>query len=225
MSDMDAILRQQLREEADELLFSDMGLSDRVKRNIRQHVGVEKVGRRFVMPRMRVLGTAALAVAVMIVAGFLLLQRPDGPGPANGGLPPANGGVAGSELSQLISTTLSSVEEAKAAFGAGLNVPKVLPEGYALSEIVSAGIKNEPVRDVVFTYVSGERTMTFLVSRAPAAFPKEMFTPTKVGGDEGFVFAQPTLTELYWTAGGVQYGITAPITADEAMKVAESVNP
>ena len=200
MSDMDAVLRQQFREEADELLFAELELSDRVKGNIRRQAAAEKAGRRFAIPRMRVLGTAALAVAVMIVAGFLLLQRPDGTGGREWRrrLAPANGGVAGSELSQLISTTLGSVEEAKAAFGAGLIVPKTLPEGYALSEIVSAGMKGEPVRDVVFTYVSGDRTMTFLVSRALAAFPQEMFTPTKVGGDEGFVFAQPTLTELYW---------------------------
>lgn len=228
MMDMDRNMRKHLRRELDEMLFSGMELNDRVKQNIRQQAAVEKGGRRFVFPKAWVMGTAALAAAVMFIAGYPMLQQPAVPAPVEnpvGSLPPSNEGAVGSELSSLITTPLSSVEEAKAAFGPDLLVPNVVPESFTLSEMVSVGMEGEPVRDVIFTYVSGEKTLTFVASRNPAAFPVDMFTPTQVNGADGFVFEQPGLTELFWADGGIQYSITGPLSADEAMKLAESAKP
>lgn len=230
MSDMDSKLRQHLRKESDEMMFSRMELSDTLKEKIRQQAAVEqdkmKGGKRLFLPKVWIMGAAAIAAAVMLMIGLPNTQPTALPPTENpgGSLPPTNGGTSGSELSQLITTPLSSVEEAKDVFGPGLLAPTVVPEGFTLTEIVAVGMEGEPVRDVNFTYVSGGETLTFAVSRNPAAFPVEMFTPTQVNGVEGFVFEQPGLTELLWVQGGIQYSITGPLSADEALKIAESIS-
>ncbi|MBM7568632.1 DUF4367 domain-containing protein [Paenibacillus sacheonensis] len=223
MTDMDHKLRGLLQEEADELLFADMELSDRLKQKIRLQAAAEKTGRRFTFKKS---WTAALAAAVVLIAGFMLLQQPNAAVPDSnsvGNVSPSDGSGAGSELSQLITTPLSTAEDARSAFGSELRVPSVLPQGFALKEIVAVGMKNERARDVTFTYFAGEKTLTFMASRMDAAFPAEMFAKTKVGGEDGFVFEQPELTELYWKQDGIQYGLTGNISADEARKVAESL--
>ncbi|WP_157213492.1 DUF4367 domain-containing protein [Paenibacillus senegalensis] len=210
------------------MIFSQIELSDHAKNNIRQQAIAEKAGRRFFFSKAWIMGMGALAAAVIMLVGLPNLQQPNVPSPVEnpgGSLPPSHGGAGGSELSQLITTTLSSAEEAKEAFGPGLLVPSFVPEGFELAEIVAVGMKGEPVRDVNFTYISGDKTLTFAVSRNPAAFPAELFTPTQVNGVEGFVFEQPGLTELFWVEEGIQYSITGPLSADEAMKIAQSIEP
>jgi len=226
MTDKDRNLRLHLKKESDEILFSPIELNDQVKQKIRQQAAAEKANRRrLVFPKSWVAGAAVLAAAVVIIAGVQIMQQPAAPTPEEssvGNLPSSNTGSAGSELSQLITTPLSSVEEAKALFGASLLVPNYVPEDFKLSDIVAVGMEGEPLRDVTFTYVSDEKTFTFTASRMQAAFPVDLFTPTKVNSVDGFIFEQPELTELYWMEGGIQYGITGPFSADEAMKVAES---
>ena len=229
MTDTDRKLREQLRKESDDLLFAGMELNDRIKQQIRQQAAVDKKGRRFVMNKTWMISAAGLTAAVLLFASFPLLEKPSVPVPTESpvvsapSVPPANeGGAAGSELSPLITTKAESIEAAKTAFGEGLLVPGDLPEGFALKEIVTVGMQGEPVRDAVFTYASGEKTLTFAASRMPAAFPVEMFTKTQVGDAEAFVFEQPELTELFWFADGIQYSITGPLSADQAIQAAES---
>lgn len=108
-----------------------------------------------------------------------------------------------------------------------LRVPIDLPEGFALSETVAVGLKGEPARDVIFTYLSGDssKTFSFAASRLPAAFPKEMFTSVDVDGAEGFVFEQPGLTELFWSDEGINYSIVGNLSAEQALLVASSLQP
>ncbi|MBB3112702.1 hypothetical protein FHS18_004804 [Paenibacillus phyllosphaerae] len=228
MADMDRKVQEQFRKEADEMLFSRMELSNRVKDNIRQQAAAEKVTRRSAFPKRWYMAAGALAVAVMFVAGYPLLEQAADPAPVRneaGGGPSVNeGGTStGTDLSALITTPLGSAEEAKTAFGSDLLLPGVTLEGYSLSEMVSVGMENEPVRDIIFTYVSGEKAVTFTASRMAAAFPQELFSKTQVSGAEGFVLEQETYTELFWTVDGVQYGISGPITGAEAMALAESL--
>ncbi|REK77757.1 DUF4367 domain-containing protein [Paenibacillus paeoniae] len=228
MKDMESKLRQQLRKESDDMLFSGMELSDSVKQKIRKQAASEQKNRRFVLPKAWVAGAAGLvAAAVIIVAGLPMLQGPTAvPTPTDhstGTVLPGNGGTTGSELSQLITTPFGTAEAAKTAFGSGVLVPGIAPEGFKLAEIVGVGMKDQPLRDLNFTYGSGDKTVTFSASRMPAAFPTDLFTPTKVGGAEGFIFEQAEFTELFWVVDGIQYSVAGPITGDEAMKVAESV--
>lgn len=225
MTDMDRKLREHLRQESDDLLFAGMELHDRIKQQIRQQAAAEKKGRRSVMPKTWMMGTAGVAVAVLLFAGIPLLDWPTVPDPSVppvASVPPTNDGAAGGGLSELDTTKVGTVEEAKTAFGEGLLVPSALPEGFALTEIVTVGMPGEPVRDALFTYTSGEKTLTFAASRMAAAFPAELFTKTQVGGMDAFVFEQPELTELFWVADGVQFSITGPLTGNEAIKAAES---
>lgn len=225
MTNGDNLLRERFRQEADQTLFVRMELSDEVRRRIRQQAALMKTARRTAWIRKWLTGAAALIAAVIIVSGMPTFERSAVPSPSEQpaeSTSPNNGGAAGSELSSLTSTTLGSVEEAKAAFGPGLLLPTVVPNGFKIDEIVAAGVKGEPARDVIVTYASGEADFTFMASRMSASFPPDLFTPTKVGGGDGFVFEQPELVELYWMKDGIQYSVVGKLTADEAMKVAES---
>lgn len=230
MTDMERNLRQHLQKELDDMLFSKMELSDSVKQKIRKQAAAEQRSRRrFVLPKAWLAGTAALVAAVVIVTGLPMLQEPAAvPTPtdnSSGTVLPGNGGAIGSELSQLITTPFGTAEAAKTAFGSGVHVPQVAPEGFKLAEIVGVGMKDQPLRDLNFTYGSGDKTVTFSASHMPAAFPTDLFTQTKVGGADGFIFEQAEFTELFWVVDGIQYGVSGPISGDEAMKVAESVEP
>ncbi|TLS52365.1 hypothetical protein FE782_10355 [Paenibacillus antri] len=225
MTDTDRKLRRQFREESDEMLFSNIEMSEDLKAKVRRTAAAEKPVRRTAFPKSWMLGAAALAAAVMLLIGYPMLQPPAAPTPGDqsaGSEPPANGGAVGSDLSQLITTPLSTVDEAATAFGAELHVPNDVPEGFTLSEIAAVGMEGEPARDVIFTYASGEKSLTFVASRLPAAFPADLFSKTTVGGADGFVFEQPGLTELFWSVDGIQYSVTGQITGEEALQVAES---
>lgn len=230
MTDMERNLRRNLQKEMDDMLFSTMDLSDSDKQKIRKQAATEQRSRRrFVLPKAWLGGAAALVAAVVIVTGLPMLQDPAAvPTPTDNSsviVQPGNGGAAGSELSQLITTPFVTVEEAKAAFGSGVLVPKVAPEGFELAEIVGVGMKDQPLRDLNFTYSLGDKTVTFSASRMPTASPTDLFTQTKVGGADGIIFEQAEFTELFWVVDGIQYGVSGPISGDEAMKVAESVEP
>ncbi|MBO9600160.1 MAG: DUF4367 domain-containing protein [Cohnella sp.] len=228
MTNADKLMRENFRQEADGTLFMQMELRDEMKRNIRRQASAVPAARRPVLPRTWITGAAALAAAIMIITGFPMLQHSAVPTPSEqtaAPSPTANTGAAGSELSSLTTTTLGSADEARSAFGDELLVPAVLPNGFRLSEIVAAGAQGEPARDVIFTYVSGANAFTFVASRMAAAFPQDLFTATKVGGADGFVFEQPELVELYWMKDGIQYSIVGNLSAEEAMKTAESAQP
>jgi hypothetical protein len=230
MIDTDRNLREYLRKESDELLFKGMELSEHMKHAIREQAAADRTVRRAGsgIRRSWLIGAAAMIAAAMIVAVYPLLQQQEAvPAPVEnqiGDVPPANEGAVGSELSELVTTTMGSVEEAQAAFGADLMLPASAPEGYALTEIVAVGTKGEAARDVIVTYASGDKAVTFVASRSPAAFPTELFTPIQVGDMDGLVFEQAELVELFWIVDDVQYAITGPLTADEAIKVAESLS-
>ncbi|SFB26215.1 protein of unknown function [Cohnella sp. OV330] len=245
MADMDRELRMHLAKEADEVLFSDLELTDRIKQSIRQKAASAHAGRRSVSRNVWAAGVAAAALAVFLTVGLPTLQHTSAPAPAQSpiGASPSfdagnagnsgnagnagHAGAAGSELSQLVSTSYATAEEAKASFGARMLAPEAVPAGFTLTDIQGAGMAGEPLRDVIFSYASasGDKSITFTASRMAAVFPAEMFTATQVNGNDGFVFAQPELTELYWMEDGIQYGIVGHITSEEAMKIAESAKP
>ena len=231
MIDTDRNLREYLRKESDELLFQGMELSEQMKQAIRVQAEADRTIHRPVsgMRRSWLIGAAAMIAAVMIVAVYPMLQQQgDVPAPIENQIgdvpPPANEGAVGSELSELVTTTMGSIEEAQAAFGEALLLPESAPEGYAITDIVAVGTAGEPARDVIVTYASGDDAVTFVASRNEAAFPAELFTPIRVGDADGFVFEQTELVELFWIVDGVQYAITGPLTAEEAMKLAESLS-
>src|SRR5690606_1256221 len=155
MKDTDRILRQHLGKESNELLFSNIELGDRVKQSIRQQAAAAR-SRRIVFPKAWLMATVTVAAGMMRVLGLPVLEQPKAPAPADHAdghppLPPLNGDIAGSGLSQSVTTPIQSVEEAKAAFGEHLLVPNAVPEGFALAEIVTVGMPNEPVRDDMLT--------------------------------------------------------------------------
>ncbi|MGO4542351.1 hypothetical protein [Paenibacillus sp. 2TAB19] len=229
MNDRDHNLRQQFRKESDEMLFSNMEMSEQLKRKIRQEAVAEKAGRKSKLAKSWKVAAVGLAAAVSIVVAIPLLGTPSVPAPVdntteNVSPPLTNGGIAGSELSQLTTTTLGSIEEAKASFGDVLLLPSFVPKGYTLTDMAAVGMPDQPARDIIFTYTSGEHTVTFMASRMESVYPAELFTKTKVGEADGFVFEQSNMTELFWTMEDVHFGITGSITGDEAQKMALSAS-
>ncbi len=232
MIDTDRNLREHLRKESDELIFQGMELSEQMKQTIRIQAAADRAVQRTRrtrggMRRSWYIGAAAMIAAVAIIAVTPMLQQ-DGTVPAPienqiGDVPPANEGAVGSDLSALETTTLGSIEEAQAAFGEDLLLPVSAPEGYAMTDIVAVGTEGKPARDIIVTYAAGDDAVTFVASRAEAAFPTDLFTPTRVGDADGFVFEQAELVELFWSVDGVQYAITGPLTADEAILWAKSL--
>lgn len=171
-----------------------------------------------------IIGMSAVAAAAILIMGYPMMQQPTVPAPIQdpaGSVQPPIGGASGSQLSPLVTATLGSVEEAKAAFGDGLLVPNVMPEGYTLADIQTVS-EGDVVRDVVITYATGDKAITFTASRNQAVFPADLFTKTEVNGFEGLVYEQPAFTELYWMESSIQYSIMGPITGEDAMKAAES---
>jgi hypothetical protein len=225
MKEIERKLQEHFKKEADETMFNGIELSDAVKNNIRNMTEDGRRNRRFALPRFWVAGTAALVAAVVIVAGYPLLQQTPVPTPTEQtGItqPPADGGSAGTGLSQLVTTTVATAEEARAAFGSELIVPNTLPGSYSLKEIATTGMPDEPIRDAVFTYADGDRAVTFSASRMETTIPVELFTKTTVRGQDGYVFEQPELVELYWVEDGVHYGIVGNLSAAEALQAAEA---
>ncbi|MEK3884487.1 DUF4367 domain-containing protein [Paenibacillus sp. PL2-23] len=225
MTDTDRKLREHLRKESDESLFEGMELTDRIKQQIRQQAAAEGNGRRWEMKKSWIIGASGIAAAVMVFAAFPLLNQPGEPVPTERPVvsaPATDGGAAGSELSPLITTKAETLEEAKTLFGEYLRVPATLPEGYALTDIAIVGEQGASPRDVLITYTSGEKSVIFAATRMAGAYPQEMFTKTKVGENEAYIYEQPTLTELFWMAEGVQYSITGPLNGEEAVQAAES---
>ncbi|REE67593.1 uncharacterized protein DUF4367 [Paenibacillus taihuensis] len=228
MIDRDHKLREQLGKEIDEILFVKLEMGESLMQKIRQEAALEKpVRRKWEAAKSWKIAAAGIVAAVLIAIAVPLLGQPSSQTPVGNtteNVQPgqSNDGAVGSEVSHLKTTTLRSVEEAKTAFGEGLRLPAVIPDGYTLTEMEAVGMPGQPARDILFTYNLGEQTVVFSASRMETAYPPELFTKTKVGNVEGVEFEQPNMTELYWTVDDVHYGIIGPISGDEAMKMAES---
>lgn len=227
MTDMDRLLREHLRKESDDILFSQLELSSGAKAAIRRKAEEDEGGRKMTIAKRWKAGLAVLAAAVMIFVAYPMLQQtgtPPGGNPA-ATLPPSDGGTKGSELSQLVTTKHEAIDEAREAFGPELRIPGSIPERFKLAEITTSGMSGEPTRDALFTYAAGEQVLTFLASRSQVGYPLEMFSKVQVDDAEGYVLEQPNLTELYWVVNGLHYSITGPVTAEEALHIALSLTP
>lgn len=228
MDKIELELRGKLRKEADETLFAGANLSDSMKARIRKLAAAEQPAkRRFALPRAWIAGAAAVVAAVVIVAAWpqQTEQSAGNDSPLTAAPSeslPADSGTIGSELSSLVTITLDSADAAAEAFGSGLHVPRVVPEGYTLANIVAVSEQGAQARDVVFTYASGDKSLTVSSSRLDPAFPKELFSQTKIGDHIAYVFEQPEMTELLWTVDGFHYSVVGNVTADEAVHIAES---
>lgn len=219
-------LSSQLRKETDEIIFQGMEMSEQMKTRIRKQAAAESIQKHRFLPKRWMVAAITTAAAVIIVLSINSGSQPSNPLPVDpsGGIvtSPVEGGAA-SGVSELVSQKLTTWEEAKEAFGADLLPPSQLPQGYEIADITVVGFAGGAARDLLISYGSGDQTIMFTVSRMAAAFPADLFSPVQVGGEEGLIYEQPTLTELFWTSGGLQYSITGPLSADEAIRMAVSI--
>lgn len=165
-----------------------------------------------------------LSAGVNHPGGAGTTEPDNGTVPGNGaaGVNPGDG-AAGSGLTQLTTVTVQTPEEASARFGSALLVPSSMPEGFALDYIETTGMDPNAATRAVFFYQSGDQTIVYTVDRDQAVIPYDLFETIEVNGSEGYVYAQPQLTELYWIADGIQYAIVGPLTQEEALAAAASL--
>lgn len=234
MKEREQKMAQQYKKESDDILFAHVEFDDRMKHQVKERLAVseQRAGnkRKSWLSRSKwAYGTAAaalllvLAVSVPQLGG--IVGQPDTPhaSEAGDGGSPGITPPVGTDLSQLKTAVLGTPEEAKERFGDDLLVPTVLPERFALGEIEAAGMEEQTKTRVVFFYRAADSDFTYSADRAAVTFPAEMFEPIEVNGAAGHIFAQPGMTELYWTQDGVHYGIVGMLTQEEAVDVAASL--
>jgi hypothetical protein len=238
MKDLDQKLKEQFKSEADKHLFDNIEFDDRLRDKIRQQADSSQKYRGGVMERLAAgrrkwaYGAAAVAMAVMLIVFIPMLQSSStisspAESPVISPVPSENQGDTGipgegSSLTSLITVSVQTPEEAKERFGPDLLVPTYVPEGFTRTEIQTIGMEEAVATRVHFFYSSGDQTLTVSEERGEAVLNFDLFEPVQVNGSDGYVFAQPGITELYWIADGIQFSVVGPISEAEAMKVAES---
>ena len=236
----DMALGQRFKSELDTHLFEDIELDSNTKKEwmnmIHQTEAAAPKASWWTAGRKRMV-TGAVAAAIMLGIGIPLFQSGDsvpipGPGISQPGgtvepAPGTNGGAAGpgnfTEVSPLVTEVVGSLEEAEVAFGRPILLPEGLLQGYELKEIAAVGYPEEDALRVHFQYEATDGGhLTFSVDKQEAVFPEELFTTVELGGTEGQVFAQPTLTELFWKLDDIQYSLMGTLTEEQAVALAQS---
>ncbi|WP_199620724.1 DUF4367 domain-containing protein [Paenibacillus alkalitolerans] len=252
MSISDRDIREQLKIEADELLFGNVQFDSRLKDKVLQSSlkGYERpsIKDKFNYSWRRRLSGFAVAAAV---AGFLFVVAPsisESPAPppttlqdpgegiqGNVDLPPATG-VQPSDTPfkasdgppstvKDITWQLQSVEEANEQFGSALFIPSFIPDGYKLQSINASGPQADEVMSVTFSYVSGEGSFELTASELAEPYIAEDVKTVDINGFTGYMKSGETdqSTELHWNASGVRYTLTGKLSEDEALSVARSM--
>ncbi|QYR22806.1 DUF4367 domain-containing protein [Paenibacillus sp. sptzw28] len=238
-------IREQLKKEADEVLFEGIHFDSRLKENVKRRAQLIQEpplqGRAARNPRRWLLGTAAAAV----IAFFLIIAAPSlfpswAPPPAVPGetfhrplpgniepgdeLPPS--GDSGEEI-----RVLTTFEEAGALFGEKLLVPSYIPAGFSLHEINAGGPEGGLEGTVVYSYVAGSRSFgLFQHKQEESDVPKGKAVDINGGtgylttGDPGQEAGENDRNiELHWHANGVEYMLSGILPVDEALKIARSM--
>lgn len=241
MNNFDKELSRKMKREANESLFEDMKFDSRMKNKVMQQAGTSPTSegwKAWLATGRRKWTTAAASIALVAVMAISLpmLNSADptpiadpppitNPGGTSGPAPdPAGSGSGiGSELSQLETVKVNTPEEAAALYGPELASPSYVPSGYELNGIEVTGMKGEAATRVHMNYESGDQAIQIMQNKQPFSFPMDSFKSIKVNGADGYVYEQPTLTELYWEVDGIQYSIMGPVSTEEALKIAESM--
>lgn len=233
---------RQYKQESDEVLFGKLEFDAKLKERVRQGVQASQSPapskRRSLLGRSKWAYGAAAAVVLLAIAisapGLRDIAGPSGPAvieepglvaevPGNNGSSSTIPDGAGSGLTQLKTVTVPTLEEAKQYFGADLLAPSLVPDSFSLARIEATGMEEQVKTQVVFFYQSADGEFTYAADRKEAVIPLEFFQPIEVNGADGYVFAQPNLTELYWLQDGIQYSIVGALTEEEALAVAASL--
>ncbi|MFS0726763.1 hypothetical protein [Paenibacillus sp. 1P07SE] len=234
----DEAMGRLFKEELDAHLFDGLALDNDKKKEwmdmIQQTETVQVRTNWWTSGRKRLV-SGAVAAALMLGIGIPLFLS-NNPIPLPGteitvpGTQPPDPGTSGgivdpgsSELSPLVTEQVGSLEEAEEKFGEPIRLPEAMPEGYELVEIAAVGYPGESPLRVHFQYESGEDGyLTFSVDKQDAVYPGDLFSAIDLGDAEGMIYAQPTLTELFWKVGDIQYSIVGTINEAQATALASS---
>ncbi|GIQ70914.1 DUF4367 domain-containing protein [Xylanibacillus composti] len=226
--------------EADEHLFGDLHMHDRLKDKVWHSLQAERQERRG--KRWRTIIGAAAAAAVL---GITIVFALDHPG--------TDEGIHGNVLSEqdpettpdimaveqdvvTLPTTLKhgeetgsvesqvafhSLDEAESWFKESLMLPSFVPEGYELISMSgSSDLEGKPF-SITLQYAAGEQqfSLTTFSQNAPILLKGE---EVEMGGIQGYWGATDE-TELYWSIAEQHYRLIGNLSKEEAMNVAASL--
>lgn len=247
MSNLDKELSRKMKKEANESLFEDMTFDSRMKNRVMQQTRATSASEGwtswFTAGRRKWVAGAASIVLVAAIAFSLPMLNDADPTPiaegpptsdSNPSTPPGDsqpvpdpsgsgGSGIGSDLSELETVQVQTPDEASELYGPELLTPTYTPDGFTLSGIEVTGMRGEAPTRVHMNYASGDQVISIMQNKQPLSFPMDSFESIEVQGVDGYVYEQPTLTELYWEVDGIQYSIMGPVSAEEALKMAESM--
>ncbi len=245
-------LRQQLKSEADEILFENLHFDSRLKEQVIRSITAEeeRIGIRkwFTHGRKKWLYGPVAAVTIV---GLLFVSSPEiqnmfvpsvkedvnNPSTFHSGNQEEGpnttmmGEIPGSL--PIKTWSLQTAEEAKKVFGDGLFLPSYTPEQFTLNEIFASGVQMETATKIVFSYVSDELSFIVIEDKENVQNEFHHFKTININGINGFLKSTESdergnaLTEdseLHWFAGGVHYTIAGNISEKEVIKVAESTD-
>jgi hypothetical protein len=242
----DQEIREQLKKEADEILFEDLDFDSRMKENVlqrTQQLQDPPFRSRAARNRQRwLIGTASAAV----IACFLIIAAPSlfpswapslvipdrtfhttlpGNDEPDDNLTPTGG--PGEEI-----RVLKSFEEAGALFGDKLLVPSYIPAGFSLLEINAGGSQGGLEGNVAYSYVSGSRSFGLFQSKQEQTDISKDGEAVDINGVTGYLTTgdpgeeagpKDRNVQLHWQANGVYYMLSGILPVDEAPKVARSL--
>ncbi|MFE9277257.1 DUF4367 domain-containing protein [Paenibacillus glucanolyticus] len=250
MTSQEDKLRDLVKSEADEMLFSnlhfDSHMCEKVKQRIQHEANLQEESpvRRTRMRMRNHRWFAGTTAATIFIGLCLFLAEPDfSNSPGSPPLdqdppvtlmdpdPPIDDPPVGYNDEPRI---LGSYEEAGQAFGDKLRVPSYLPEGFSLQQISVTG-PNEAVRAAVFSYTAGERSFGLFADKsANSSMPQYFDETVDVNGAAGYLIAGEPLqddglttpnVELHWYTDDIHFMISGLVSAEEALRIARSMEP
>ncbi|AWP28057.1 hypothetical protein PVOR_15619 [Paenibacillus vortex V453] len=250
MTSQEDKLRDLVKSEADEMLFSnlhfDSHMCEKVNQRIQHEANLQEESpvRRTRMRMRNHRWFAGTTAAAIFIGLCLFLAEPDfsnspGSPPLDQDPPvtlmdpdsPIDDPPVGYNDEPRI---LGSYEEAGQAFGDKLGVPSYIPEGFSLQQISVTG-PNEAVRAAVFSYTAGERSFGLFADKgANSSMPQHFDETVDVNGAAGYLIAGEPLqddglitpnVELHWYTDDIHFTISGLVSAKEALRIARSMEP
>jgi hypothetical protein len=253
MNDPDTLLRERYAKEADDVLFRDLEMDERLKARIRAQWQAEAPtgksgGHRPKAVRRRRLYSLVSAAAVVLLVAALQFGDRGAEAPPDTGMERGtvmSNAPEGSDLAAPMSTfagpegvepaaverTVATIADAQALFAGRLLVPAAVPDGYALAEIRAYGAAKAQVDAIVLRYADRDEGEFTLTARLPEAEPlpggPNAGEPVRIGSAQGYMRTDGDGSiELSWTADGTVYVLKSRRgnpTAEQLLAIAENL--
>jgi hypothetical protein len=233
MKDTDQLLKKSYKSEADEVLFQDLNfdprMKDKILRSLHPPLKQKAPGGWFNHNRMKwIYGsmTAAAAIVVLFIALPMVNYPPSSSAPPIiNSATPLTTFVDGPSPAQMKKWKLPNVTEAKAVYGEGLYLPSYTPDAYVNDNIDAYGTANDVVSKVVFSYTTENSSYDLVVEKKGSLEAVVNDEKIQINGVTGYIHSDEIGTTLFWVLDDSLYSIIGMLPREEAIRVAQSIQP